>query len=179
MAVAVACCRANRKRLLCRRASRSAALRAVVCLRAGRNVLEGVRILRNGRVIPAGPREQTTVWVAVCSRHWRKCQYRNEKRSLAAGCHTGNRQASAPGLRETHEPEIPSDIVDLTGGGGQNRTADLRVMSRVPAEGPSRSFSIAYKNMDLTSKHIPQYTVPLRRYTPFSPRLAPAVTLIR
>jgi hypothetical protein len=48
---------------------------------------------------------------------------------LTAGCHTVDSPASASCLCERHEPEIPSDIVDLIGGGGQNRTADLRVMS--------------------------------------------------
>ena len=31
--------------------------------------------------------------------------------------------------RSKTETEIPSEVIDLIGGGGQNRTADLRVMS--------------------------------------------------
>jgi hypothetical protein len=32
--------------------------------------------------------------------------------------------------RENTETEIPSYAIDIIGGGGQNRTVDLRVMSR-------------------------------------------------
>jgi len=54
--------------------------------------------------------------------------------SQASG--TGPQQSAIPAQpEENHKADIPTELIDLTGGGGWTRTNDLRIMSRQSSDG--------------------------------------------